>query len=177
MSPLGRPGPRAFCIVRAITALKREQGRPFENVDCARQWLIKQPNVDADRIGAVGFCIGGGFAVLYAAQAPIEVVATFYGDVPKKTESLCGIAPVLGGYGKRDRIFGPGAARLASHLDALAVVNDIRIYDDAGHSYMSQHTGLTARLGSASPMRVGYNEEAAEDSWSRMLAFFAEHLQ
>jgi carboxymethylenebutenolidase len=52
----------------------------------------------------------------------------------------------------------------------------VRVYPDAGHSYMSDHKGLLARVSSWGPMKVGYNPDAAEDSWRRVEAFFGEHL-
>ena len=52
----------------------------------------------------------------------------------------------------------------------------MRVYPDAGHSYMSDHKGLLARVNSWGPMKLGYNAEAAEDSWRRVEAFFGERL-
>lgn len=169
--------PRAFCILRAVTAMKRGRGHTFERLRGAHDWLAAQTNVDQARIGVVGFCMGGGFAVLYAAEAPVEVVGAFYGDVPKSAHKLQGIPPVIAGFGGRDRIFSRGANRLRRHLNELGVTNDVKTYPDAGHSYMSDHTGIAAKLGGIGPMRVAYNEAASEDSWARMLGFFARHLE
>lgn len=169
-------GNRIGCIARAIRSLQRRDGPVFARLEAARGWLAEHERVDAARIGAAGFCMGGGFALLFAARAPIEVVGTFYGDVPHSADALRGVPPCVAGFGGRDRIFGAGSARLRSHLDALAVPHDVRDYPDAGHSYMSHHEGWTARLGAWSPMRAGYDPSAAEDSWRRMLAFFGARL-
>lgn len=173
-------GRRPLCILRAISELRRPEaakpGGPFDILSSAQRWLGTQEGVDAKRIGAVGFCMGGGFAILHGARAEIGVVGAFYGDVPKRAESLDGVPPVVAGFGGRDRIFGPGADRLRAHLAALDVPCDIRVYPAAGHSYMSPHDNWMARLGAVGPMKVGYDEEAAEDSWERMLHFFREHL-
>jgi len=56
------------------------------------------------------------------------------------------------------------------------VPHDVRIYPDAGHSYMSQHTGLMATLGAWGPMAVGFDPQAEADSWMRMEQFFRTHL-
>ncbi|MDJ0840355.1 MAG: dienelactone hydrolase family protein [Acidobacteriota bacterium] len=171
-----RPGPKLWCVVRTLTALRRGEGRAFADLEAARRWLGARPEVDAARMGVIGFCMGGGFALLLAARAPLGAAAVFYGDVPKSSERLAGVCPVIAGYGGRDRIFALQGRRLEKLLSDLDVVRDIRIYESAGHSYMNRHTGLIARLGAIGPMKVGYNPEAAEDSWRRIGAFFAEHL-
>ena len=103
-------------------------------------------------------------------------MGAFYADVPKNADALRGVPPVVAGFGGRDRLFGPGASRLRAHLEKLDVPCDIRVYPTAGHSYMSPHENLLARLGAFGPMKVGYDEAASEDSWQRMLRFFEEHL-
>jgi carboxymethylenebutenolidase len=120
--------------------------------------------------------MGGGFALLYAVRAPLGVAATFYGDVPTTADELRGVCPVIGSYGERDRFFAPQGRRLEGHLKQLGVPHDVRIYPDAGHSFMSRHTGLLARLSAHGPMAVGFNAEAEGDSWARMEAFFRTHL-
>ena len=66
--------------------------------------------------------------------------------------------------------------QLERSLHALGIPNSVKPYPEAGHGYMSHHEGLIATLGRLSPFRTGYNGPAAEDSWSRMLEFFAKHL-
>ncbi len=156
--------------------MRAGKGPNFDLLESARTYLESRPEVDATRVGAVGFCMGGGFAVLLAARAPLQVVATFYGDVPQDSKDLEGICPVVAGYGGKDWIFGRGAKRLEGHLDTLGVERDVKLYPEAGHSYMSPHRGVVATLGGWSPMRVGYDEGAAADSWTRMLGFFSKHL-
>ncbi len=169
-------GARLLCIARTMIALRRGDGQAFADLEAARAWLATRPEVDAARIGVVGFCMGGGFALLYAVRAPLGVAANFYGDVPTKAEEMRGVCPVLGGYGGRDRFFGPQGKRLEEHLKQLGVAHDVRVYEDAGHSYMSKHTGLFARLSAYGPMAVGFNADAEADSWGRMERFFQTHL-
>ena len=170
-------GPRVFCVLRALNAIKRSGGRPFEQIQAAKNWLDTHDKTASGRIGVAGFCIGGSFAVLYAAKAPLKVVAAFYGEVPEERSVLADSPPIFAGFGKRDRVFGPGAVRLKRHAQQLGVAHNICEYADAGHSYMSQHHGVVATLGRISPMKVGYNAAAAEDSWQKMLQFFAQYLE
>jgi carboxymethylenebutenolidase len=170
------PGMRAICIARTLLAMRRGSGQAFEDLDAARAFLQKQPKVDASRIGVIGFCLGGGFALIYAVRAPLGAAAVFYGDVPKASDTLRGICPVVAGYGGLDRIYASQGERLEHLLGELGTDHDVKVYPDAGHSFMSQNEGLMATMGAWGPMKVGYNRDAAEDSWKRVEAFFARHL-
>jgi len=169
-------GMRLLCIARTMLALRRKDGPAFADLEAARPWLAARPEVDPRRIGVVGFCLGGGFALLYAVRAPLGAAGVFYGDVPATAEELRGVCPVVAGYGEKDRLFAGQGRRLASHLEALGVAHDVRIYPDAGHSFMSHHTGVVATLAAWGPMAVGWNAEAEGDSWRRLGAFFRSHL-
>ncbi|MGH7780993.1 MAG: dienelactone hydrolase family protein [Candidatus Binataceae bacterium] len=170
------PGLRAICIARILMRLRSGSGQAFEDLESARKFLAAQPNVDSSRIGVIGFCMGGGFALLYAVRAPMKVCATFYGDVPKTADKIRGVCPVLGGYGVDDKPFASQGRRLEELLTENDVEHDVKIYDGAGHSFMSRHEGALAKIASYGPMQVGYNHAAAEDSWKRIDAFFAGHL-
>ena len=169
-------GARALCVARTMLSLNRGSGPAFADLEAARTWLATRPEVDAARTGVVGFCMGGGFALLYAVRAPLGVAGVFYGQVPAKAEALDGVCPVLAGYGGRDRPFAGQGRRLESLLTELGVPHDVQIYPGAGHSYMSRHTGLLATLAAYGPMAVGFDAEAEADSWARIEAFFRAHL-
>jgi carboxymethylenebutenolidase len=173
------PGPRMLCILRTLVGMVRgELSRVIADLEAARTWLVTRPEVDARRTGVVGFCMGGGFALLYATRAPLQAAGAFYGEVPKTVEELRGVCPVLGGFGGRDRIFAPQAARLERHLTELGVPHDVKTYPDAGHSFMSKHEpGVMTTLGAWGPMAAGFDAEAEADSWRRLEAFFGEHLR
>jgi carboxymethylenebutenolidase len=159
-----------------LRQLRSGGGATVEDLDGAREWLTGRDEVDGSRVGVAGFCMGGGLATLYAVRAPVGVAAPFYGEVPKTADELRGICPVVAGYGARDRLFAGQGRRLDRLLEELGVPRDVEIYDDAGHSFMSPHEGLLARIMSFGPMAVGYDEAAAEHSWERMLRFFRAHL-
>ncbi len=168
-------GPSPLCILRTLADYRRGSGRAFGVLDAAHRWLSAREEVDAVRIGVAGFCMGGGFALLLGARADVGVVATYYGDVPPEG-ALRGICPTLGAYGGRDLLFARKAEVLRKRLRVLGVEHDVTVYDDAGHSFMSRHDGLTGLVGPIGPLRAAYHPKSAEDSWSRMLRFFATHL-
>lgn len=172
-------GPRAkpLCIRRTMQALRSGEGRAFADIETARAWLAARDDVDPSRMAVAGFCMGGGFAILYASRAPIGVAADFYGAVPREVEELEGICPVFGGYGERDRVFVRQADRLRGHLEQLGVEHQVNVYPGAGHSFMNQHGPVRSLLIRLSPMQAGYHEESAEAAWATMLDFFERNLE
>jgi carboxymethylenebutenolidase len=181
-------GPRPVCMIRLLRGLAAgEHGRPQRRIEAARDWISERPEVAGPRVGVVGFCFGGGFALLYAAARgraagrrdgpALAAVAPFYAAVPKDESQLDGICPTVASYGRRDRVFGRDGDRLERILEERGVAHDVKTYPEAGHSFMNQLTGLARLLGPVTPMRAGYVDSAAEDAWARMLAFFARHLR
>lgn len=171
-------GPTPLCIVRFLRSVARgEGGRAFRRLDASRAWLRARPETGGGPIGVAGFCMGGGFALLYAATAPgVKVVAPFYAAVPDDVSLLDRVCPVVASYGGRDRVFGDHGRRLAAALEPRGVEHDVVTYPHAGHSFMSRHGGATGWLGERLPIHARYDEPSAEDAWRRTLAFFDRHL-
>lgn len=168
---------KPLCVTKTLLAHETGKGMAFEQLEQARIWLREQHELGIEKVGVMGFCMGGRFALLYSAKAPISVVAPFYGMVPPKAEALEGICPVVGGWGAKDMVMGSHGKRLAKHLDKLGVEHDVKTYPDVGHSYMNNHDTLIFReLADYSPLRAKYDETAAEDSWARVFAFFDKVL-
>jgi carboxymethylenebutenolidase len=171
-------GPRAICAARSLMeASTGRPGRVTGLIEAARVWLASQDDVDRERIAVIGFCMGGAFALAFAAeQRPgIRAASVNYGDVPKDPERLRGTCPVVASYGRRDKIIGPRAKRLRSHLEQLGVEHDVKIYDDAGHSFLTQGRHPLPQLLFV-PMALGYVEDAADDAWGRIFSFFERQL-
>jgi carboxymethylenebutenolidase len=105
------------------------------------------------------------------------VCAPYYGDTPSSADQLRDVCPVVAGFGALDKQFAVQGERLERHLTELGVPHDVKIYPDSGHSFMNDFgDGVMAALMRRTPMHAGYDEEASEDSWRRMLGFFSEHL-
>jgi len=170
-------GPPVLCVVRTLRDYQRRDGPAFARLDAARRHLAETPGVNADRIGVTGFCLGGGFAIFYAARGGFQVCAPYYGDTPETAQALRRVCPVVAGFGELDKSFAVQGRRLAGHLEELGIPHDVKIYPGVGHSYMNDHgSPLLAAISRHTPLHAAYDERAAEDSWRRMLAFFTEHL-
>ncbi len=169
-------GPKPLCITRTVANIARGEGPAVDDMLAARDWLALQPEVDGERIGVVGFCMGGGFALLLGSIGEFKVAAPYYGIVSRNPERYRDICSVVGGYGGRDLVFAEKGRILQDHLKKLGVPHDVKVYDEAGHSYMSQQPKWMMALAPFTPLRAAYDEEAAEDSWRRMLDFFRLHL-
>jgi carboxymethylenebutenolidase len=173
-------GRRLVCLSRVmVDMLSGGVARETADIHATREALAKRPEVDSQRIAVAGFCQGGGFALVAGAQPGFSAAAVNYGAVPSDRSQLDGLCPVVASYGGKDRVVGQRMAeRLEGHLGALGVPHDVKTYDRAGHSFFSQVDGWQGWLARMpSPMAVGYDEQAAEDGWRRMLGFFEEHVR
>jgi carboxymethylenebutenolidase len=168
----GRPG----CVVKTLNSMRTGKGFAYEVIDAARTLLGARDDVDENRIGVAGFCMGGGFALLAAADQSFAVAAPFYGAVPYKASRLRGLCPTIAQYGAKDTVFLPHAERLGRHLEELGIDHELHIYEEAGHSFMNQLAGPLAPLGRYTPIRAFYDEDTESKAWTALLTFFATHL-
>lgn len=165
------------CVVSTLVALKRTQGEPLTVIEAARTALRDDPDVDTTRIGITGFCMGGGFALLAAADGAYAVAAPFYGDVPARRDRLRGLCPTLAQYGGTDLMFRSHAPRLVAHLEALGIEHEVIVYDGIGHSFMNQHDSRLFDLARFTPMRAAHDPETEAIAWARLLDFFERHTK
>lgn len=168
----GRPG----CVVRTLTSLVRGEGEGLAVIEATRAALCAHPRVDPARIGIVGFCMGGGFALLAAADGPYAVAGPFYGPVPRSAARLRGLCPTLAQFGSRDLAFRGHAARLGRHLDALGVPHELIVHEGVGHSFMNDHPDAAFALGRFTPLRARHDAAAEAVAWAQLLRWFRAHL-
>jgi carboxymethylenebutenolidase len=163
------------CIRGVFRQLRAGSGPAFDTLDAACRWLAARPDCTG-KVGVIGFCLGGGFALLCAPRGEFSVVAVNYGEVPADAARvLAGSCPVVASYGGRDPMGQGPPHRLEETLGALGVPHDVQVYPDAGHAFMSPKPPLLAPL--VKLARLDFRPDSAADAWYRIFTFFGEYLQ
>ena len=166
-------GNTARCLVSTMRTMMAGEGRARDDVNAARAYLAER-NDCTGRVGVIGFCLGGGLAILVSADG-FDAAAPNYGPVPKDAErKLRGACPMVASYGRKDRQLRGHAERLEAALAVLHIEHDVKEYAGATHGFMYPHTGKSAL---ASPWLVKFAPDDAADAWSRIFAFFDQHLR
>jgi carboxymethylenebutenolidase len=163
------------CLVSTMRAMLSGKGRAFLDIEAARTWLLTSER-GTGKVGAIGFCMGGGFALLTVHSH--DAVAVNYGFPPKNMDDvMAGACPVVASYGALDTPLRSAPAKLEAALTKADVVHDVKQYQKAGHSFLNETEGGPGWL---RPLlratHFGPEPEAAADGWRRIEAFFAEHL-
>jgi len=165
-------GSKPLCVARCLKTVATGKGPALDDLEAARRYLVALPGVDAERVGGVGRCMGGGFALLLAMTGKYQASAPFYGMAPKKMPESC---PVVGSYGGKDFSLKGAPARLTRNLTELGVPHDVKTYPEAGHSFYTKLPNRVLEV-IGGPLSFGLHEPSARDARERVVAFFREHL-
>lgn len=128
-------------------------------------FLTSTAGVNEEKVGVVGFCFGGAYALRLAAANPkIAAAASYYGVTPEPASQMANTnAAILGQYGGTDTRVNGTIPALEDVLKAAGKTFEKHIYEGAGHAF-NNDTGQR------------YNETAAMQAWQRTLDWFAKYL-
>lgn len=161
-------GPR--CVAATMRSMTTGTGPVFDDIEAARAWLAGRDDCTG-RVGIIGFCKGGGFALLSAARHDYAAAAPNYGDVPTDAAELEGICPVVASFGGKDTLLRGHPERLEAQLTELGVTHDVKTYPEANHSFLERMPPPISVFG------LGLHQPSAADAWARILRFFDTHLR
>lgn len=161
------------CLRATFGAMKTgEQVAPVRQALRAREWLKGRTGLDDSKIGIIGFCFGGGFALL--AGKGWGAVSANYGISPR-AEHLRGLGPTIACFGGRDISMRSSQKLLTRVLPTLGPEHEVHVFDGAGHSFLTDGNHPEAIL-SWPIMRISYDPAIAEAGWSKIFAFLDRHL-
>lgn len=134
------------------------------DLEATLAWVRAQPATNPARVGAIGFCWGGGTVWRFVAAVPdLTAAVVCYGPAPDTTALAAVRSPVLGVYGEND-------GRVNNQLPAV-----LRAMQAAGTSFVADSYPGTGH-GFLKPGRQGFGTDAAARAQADIDAFFARHL-
>lgn len=156
---------RTLCLFRFMSQIQFNSlhNGSVGDLKHALTHLATLPQVDGNRVGAIGFCMGGSFAIAWACtDKRLKVIAPFYALNPRPLKAVERLCPVVGSYPGNDFTAKAGRA-LDSALDTYQVPHEIKIYPETRHSFFNQQNSDVA-------------VSASEDAWQRIQVFFQDYL-
>ena len=182
MPDLFSSGGMARCIGGTLRALQSGRGRAWADVESSRAMLLDRSDSNG-AVGIIGFCMGGGFALLAAAQRDgdenlYQAAAVNYGLLPKDLDVIEHSCPGVASYGDKDKAVKDGAPTLEAAYTRFGVPHDVKEYPGVAHAFMN--TRMTGPKLLHPLMRVGGigpDPVAAADAWGRIDGFFKEYLR
>ncbi len=163
------------CLVPTMTSMLRGHGKAFTDIEVARSWLVESPDCTG-KIGVIGFCMGGGFAMVSAGD--FDAASVNYGQLPRKLdEAVVDACPIVGSFGGKDFSLRGAAAKLETALSNAGIENDVKEYPTAGHAFLNDaEAGPKVLRPLERILGIGPDPVAAQDAWKRIDSFFERHL-
>jgi len=162
------------CLRAVFEAMRSgEEIAPVRQARRARAWIAARTGVAEDRVGLIGFCFGGGFALL--AGRGWGAVSANYGTCPSP-DLLQGLPPTIACYGGRDLAMRREQRKLARVLASLGPEHEMHVFENAGHAFLTDGHHPIASALTWPLLHVRYDAATAEEGWQRILGFFARHL-
>ena len=144
------------------------QDRAVRDLKAAYDYLASQTNVNKDRIGSIGWCMGGGYSLDVALTEPhLAATVINYGHLATEPDELKKIqAPILGLFGGQDRGIPPAdVKKFQEAMEKLGKKIDVHIYPDAGHGFENPVN------------KQAYRPDDTADAWQRTVKFLAATLK
>jgi carboxymethylenebutenolidase len=172
---------RGRCLRQTFRSLVADEGPAYHRLEAERAALAARPDCTG-KVGIMGFCVGGRFALVAAGRGMFDAAAVNYGLLPEGKQEpeeldkmLSAPCPVVASYGARDKVVDVAEVdKLRAGLERSGVPLDLKVYPEATHSFLAQYTGplgMLIRIQGMTP-----DPEASADAWDRTLSFFGEHL-
>ncbi|CAN5910082.1 dienelactone hydrolase family protein [soil metagenome] len=157
---------RARCVARLVNGMLTNSldHEAIRDLKASLAYLAGLEEVDQDRLGAIGFSLGGSLVNAWACTDDrLRAVATYYSMNPRPLEAVRDSCPIVGSFPEKD-FTGAQAQKLGEVLTSCGVPHDIKLYPETRHSFCNELK------------RRAYHPAAAEDSWRRTLEFFGRHV-
>jgi carboxymethylenebutenolidase len=147
-------------------AMALDRNRAVSEILAAAKYLKSLDSVSPKKVGAIGWCMGGGLALSSAAEAnELATAIAFYGRPLAKEDVAKLHVPVMGLYGELDQGIPVTAVReFENELKQAGVAHEIHIYPNAPHAFFND----------ARPHI--YKADAAQDAWQKTLGWFRKYL-
>ncbi|MBS1952646.1 MAG: dienelactone hydrolase family protein [Cyanobacteria bacterium SZAS-4] len=166
-------GNKLMCIRSVFQDIVSQSGPSFEDIEAMRTNLAARKNCTG-KVGVIGFCMGGSFALL-TAQRGFSASSINYGRMPEDLDPvLKGACPVIGSFGAVDPTLPGAAAKLENALERANVPHDVKEYPNASHGFLNDHHGFAGWI--VNRVGMGHHGPSATDTQARILKFFGEHL-
>ena len=135
----------------------------LNDLQAALDYLEKLPDAHAEKLGVIGFGMGGSYALHLASQdRRLRAAGVFFALQPQPFELSQNTCPIIASFPENDFTSEDGR-QLQAALQKQGVSHDIKLYPQTLHSFTNETIAT-------------YNAPAAEDAWQRMLTFFNQHL-